>query len=42
MFQRMETFQRRELESALREFSEADADEKEMFEQKLLQLRKMS
>jgi hypothetical protein len=38
----MELYQRRELESALKEFGSGDQSEKEIFEQKMLQLRDMN
>ncbi len=41
-FQRMEIYQRRQLESALKEFGSADLAEKELFEEKLFKLREMN
>ena len=41
-FQRMEIYQRRQLESALKEFGSADIAEKELFEEKLFRLREMN
>ena len=38
----MEIYQRRQLESALKEFGSADIAEKELFEEKLFRLREMN
>ena len=41
-FQRMEIYQRQELESALKEFGEGDENEKMIYEEKILKLRNMN